>query len=172
MLLTALTLAFAVARNDYSHVGPYMLAQMIGAFLGATLVWLQYHPHFAMTTDPADKLAVFATSPAIRQTRSNLFSEITGTLMLIIGLAGILSRTQGKLAVGMGPFLVGVLVWSLVLSLGGAINPARDLAPRLAHALLPIPGKGSSDWSYGWIPVVGPLVGAVIGGLLIRWFSL
>ncbi|QDK82928.1 aquaporin family protein [Spirosoma sp. KCTC 42546] len=172
----AVTVAFAVATNDYSHMVPYITAQLIGAFLGATLVWLQYLPHWAATPDPASKLACFATGPAIRNTGANLLSESLATLVLILGLAGISSKNLGELAIGVGPYLVGILVWSIGLSLGGttgyAMSPARDFSPRLAHALLPIPGKGSSDWGYAWIPVVGPLVGAVIGGILIRWFAL
>lgn len=172
----AVTVAFAVATNDFSHVVPYVTAQLIGAFLGATLVWLHYFPHWAATPDPAAKLACFATGPAIRKPGSNFLSEAMATLVLILGLAGISSKHLGELAVGVGPYLVGVLVWSIGLSLGGttgyAMSPARDFSPRLAHALLPIAGKGSSDWSYVWIPVVGSLAGATIGGLLIRWFTL
>ncbi|RYF54217.1 MAG: aquaporin family protein [Cytophagaceae bacterium] len=172
----AVTVAFAVATNDFSHVVPYITAQLIGAFIGATLVWLHYLPHWAATPDPADKLACFATGPAIRKPGSNFLSEAMATLVLILGLAGISSKHLGELAVGVGPYLVGVLVWSIGLSLGGttgyAMSPARDFSPRLAHALLPIAGKGSSDWSYVWVPVVGSLVGATIGGLLIRWFTL
>ncbi|AKD57369.1 MIP/aquaporin family protein [Spirosoma radiotolerans] len=172
----AVTVAFAVATNDFSHLVPYITAQLIGAFLGATLVWLHYLPHWAATPDPAAKLACFATGPAIRQPGSNLLSEAMATLVLILGLAGISSKHLGELAVGVGPYLVGILVWSVGLSLGGttgyAMSPARDFSPRLAHALLPITGKGSSDWSYAWVPVVGSLAGATIGGLLIRWFTL
>lgn len=172
----AVTVAFAVATNDYSHVVPYIIAQLIGAFLGAMLVWLHYLPHWAATPDPAAKLACFGTGPAIRSTGANLLSEAMATLVLILGLSGISSKNLGELAIGVGPYLVGVLVWSIGLSLGGttgyAMSPARDFSPRLAHALLPISGKGTSDWSYAWIPVVGPLLGAVIGGLLIRWYAL
>ena len=172
----AVTAAFAVATNDYSHVLPFITAQLIGGFLGATLVWLQYFPHWAATPDPADKLACFATGPAIRSTGANVLSEVLATIVLILGLAGISSKHLGELAIGVGPYLVGMLVWSIGLSLGGttgyAINPARDLSPRIAHALLPISGKGSSDWGYSWIPVVGPIVGGILGGLLIRWYTL
>ena len=172
----AVTVAFAVATNDFSHIAPYITAQLIGAFLGAVLVWLQYLPHWAATPDPAAKLACFATGPAIRKAGPNFLSEMLATMVLILGLAGISSKNLGELAVGVGPYLVGILVWSIGLSLGGttgyAMSPARDFSPRLAHALLPIPGKGSSDWRYAWIPVVGPLVGAAIGGLLIRWYAL
>ncbi|GAB3785034.1 MIP/aquaporin family protein [Spirosoma horti] len=172
----AVTVAFAVATNDFSHMVPYITAQLIGAFLGATLVWLHYLPHWAATPDPAAKLACFATGPAIRKPGSNFLSELMATLVLILGLAGISSKHLGELAIGVGPYLVGILVWSIGLSLGGttgyAMSPARDFSPRLAHALLPIAGKGSSDWSYAWVPVVGSLAGATIGGLLIRWFTL
>jgi len=172
----AVTVAFAVAQNDFSHVIPYITAQLIGGFLGATLVWLHYFPHWAATPAPADKLACFATGPAIRSYGANVLSEALATVVLILGLAGISSKNLGELAIGVGPYLVGMLVWSIGLSLGGttgyAINPARDLSPRLAHALLPIPSKGSSDWGYAWVPVVGPLIGGVVGGLLIRWYTL
>jgi glycerol uptake facilitator protein len=172
----AVTVAFAVATNDYSNIVPYIAAQMLGAFLGAVLVYAMYLPHWRVTEDPSDKLAVFSTSPAIRSAGANLFSEALATLILIVGLAGISSKSLGTLAIGVGPYLVGVLIWSLGLSLGGptgyALSPARDLGPRIAHALLPIPGKGSSDWGYAWVPVVGPLIGAVMGGLLIRAFAL
>jgi len=165
----AVTLAFAFTTNDYAMILPYWGAQFIGAFLGATLVWLQYRPHWAVTDDPWTKLGVFATGPAIRKPADNFISEAMATAVLIIGVNAI-SRA-GTLAVGFGPYLVGVLVWSIGLSLGGttgyAMSPARDLAPRIAHALLPIPGKGSSDWGYAWIPVLGPLVGAVIGALVV-----
>ena len=172
----AVTVAFAVATNDYSHVVPYITAQLIGAFLGAVLVWLHYLPHWAATPDPAAKLACFATGPAIRKPLANFLSEFLATLVLILGLSGISSKNLGELAIGVGPYLVGILIWSIGLSLGGttgyAMSPARDFSPRLAHALLPIPGKGSSDWGYAWVPIVGPLAGAVLGGILIRWFAL
>ena len=172
----AVTVAFAIATNDFSHMVPYITAQLIGAFLGAVLVWLHYFPHWAATPDPAAKLACFATGPAIRNPVANFMSEMTATLVLILGLAAISSKHLGELAIGVGPYLVGVLIWSIGLSLGGttgyAMSPARDFSPRLAHALLPIPGKGSSDWGYAWVPVAGPLIGAAIGGLLIRWYAL
>lgn len=172
----AVTVAFAVATNDFSHVVPYITAQLIGAFLGAVLVWLQYLPHWAATPDPGAKLACFATGPAIRNPLANFLSEFLATLVLILGLSGISSKNLGELAIGVGPYLVGILVWSIGLSLGGttgyAMSPARDFSPRLAHALLPIPGRGSSDWGYAWVPIAGPLVGAAVGGILIRLFAL
>jgi glycerol uptake facilitator protein len=170
----AVTLADAIITGDFSKMVSYMSAQMIGAFLGSLLVWLHHYPHWKATGDPAAKLACFGTDPAIRSTVPNLLSEMIGTIVLIIGVTAI-SRAEG-IQVGLGPFWVGLLVWSIGLSLGGttgyAINPARDLAPRLAHALLPIPGKGSSDWGYSWIPVVGPLLGAALIALLLGQITL
>ncbi len=170
----AVTLADAVITGNYSKMAGYVTAQMIGSFLGAVVVWLHYFPHWKATNDPAAKLACFATDPAIRSTGPNLLSEIIGTIILIIGVTAI-SKAEG-IRIGLGPYLVGLLVWSIGLSLGGttgyAINPARDLAPRLAHALLPIPGKGSSDWGYGWIPVVGPLIGAALVAIFLGLISL
>jgi glycerol uptake facilitator protein len=129
------------------------------------LVWLHYYPHWAATSDPGLKLAVFSTGPAIRSTVLNLISEIIGTFVLMFAILAI-PATWGL----PGPFTVALAVWVIGLALGGttgyAINPARDLSPRIAHAILPIPGKGSSDWGYSWIPVVGPIIGAVIAALL------
>ena len=170
----AVTLADAILTNDYSKIAVYVPAQLMGAFLGAVLVWLQYLPHWRATESPAAKLACFATDPAIRSTVPNLISEILGTIVLIVGVTAI-SKVEG-IQVGLGPYLVGLLVWSIGLSLGGptgyAINPARDLGPRLAHALLPIPGKGGSDWGYGWIPVVGPMIGAALIAILLGMVTL
>lgn len=161
----AVTLGFAVSTGDYSKLFPYISAQMIGAFLGATLVWIYHLPHWAQTESKAAKLAAFATDPAIRSKGPNFVSEMISTMVLMIGLKGI-----GAISTGLGPFAVGILVWAIGLSLGGttgyAINPARDLGPRLAHALLPIAGKGTSDWQYAWIPVAAPLTGALLAGLL------
>jgi glycerol uptake facilitator protein len=143
----------------------YILGAMIGAMVGAFLVWLHYYPHWAQTSDPGLKLAVFSTGPAIRNTALNLISEIIGTFVLMFGILAI-PATWGL----PGPFTVALLVVVIGLALGGttgyAINPARDLGPRIMHAILPIPGKGSSDWGYSWIPVVGPIVGAAIAALL------
>jgi len=150
-------------------------AQMIGAFLGAVIVWLAYLPHWEKTKNPSYKLAIYSTTPAIRHFPSNLLCEIIGTTVLIIGIAAIFGHaTKGNPATGLGPYLVGVLVWAIGLSLGGqtgyAINPARDLGPRIAHAVLPIAGKGSSDWRYAWVPIVGPLIGASIGAIVWKLF--
>lgn len=152
-----------------------MLAQLIGAGLGAVIVWLAYLPHWKLTEDPSKKLMIFCTVPAIRAYPSNVLNEIIGSVMLVVGVAAIFGgATFGKLAVGMGPYLVGLVVWGIGLSLGGAtgyaINPARDLGPRIAHALLPIAGKGSSDWSYSWVPILGPLIGGGIGAALWDYF--
>jgi glycerol uptake facilitator protein len=177
----AVTIAFAILKQDYSLLATFLPAQLIGAFLGATVVWLQYLPHWKATGDPAAKLACFATNPAIRSWGANFTSELITTIVLIVGIgaigyAGTSNAEKGGIPAGLAPYLVGLLVWSLGLSLGGttgyAINPVRDLGPRLAHAILPIAGKGSSDWSYGWIPVVAPIVGAIVGGLILRLFGL
>lgn len=167
----AVTLAFAIKSNSWHNVLPYFGAQFAGAFAGAIVTWLQYLPHWGETKNVDLKLAVFSTSPAIRHPLGNVISEILGTLVLIVGIYAIFSRGTGGISAGMGPFLVGILVWAIGLSMGGttgyAINPARDLGPRLAHALLPIAGKGSSDWRYAWVPVVAPLAGAAIAGWLL-----
>jgi glycerol uptake facilitator protein len=151
----------------------HIIGEFIGAFIGAVLVYLMYLPHWSQTTDQGLKLAVFSTGPAIRDTVANLISEIIGTFVLLFVIFAIFSATgatKGSPAAGVGPYLVACLVWGIGLSLGGptgyAINPARDLGPRIAHFLLPIPGKGGSDWGYAWIPVVGPIIGGVIAALL------
>lgn len=170
----AVTVAVAIKTGDYSHLLSFFTAQMLGAFVGAVIVYLFYRDHFAVTDDPAVKLGVFCTAPAIRNPVSNLFSEVIGTavLLLVIGAIGAKTFAPAGPAPGLAPYLVGILVWAVGLGLGGttgyAINPARDLAPRLAHALLPIPRKGSSDWAYAPIPVVGPIVGAILIGLFLR----
>jgi glycerol uptake facilitator protein len=162
---TSVTGGQAFAWGD---VPMYIIAQMIGAFIGAVLVWLAYFQHWGATPDPGAKLAVFSTGPAIRNTVWNLVTEIIGTFVLVFGILAIRGAegNMGSLAI----IPVAFLVWAIGLSLGGptgyAINPARDLGPRIAHFLLPIPGKGSSDWGYSWIPVVGPIIGAVIAGVL------
>jgi glycerol uptake facilitator protein len=163
----AVTLGFAVAGNtEWSLVPWYIAGEMIGAFAGAVVVYLHYLPHWGQTDDAGLKLAVFSTGPAIRNTTANLISEIIGTFMLVFGVYAIVSN---ELAPGFAALLVGFLVWGIGLSLGGptgyAINPARDLGPRIAHAVLPIAGKGGSDWEYSWIPVVGPIVGGILGAV-------
>ena len=145
---------------------PTMLAETAGAFAGGVIVWLAYLPHWAPTQDPGLKLAVFCTGPAIRSYAQNFLCEVIGTFMLIFAIFAIFHKNNGVLPAGFGPYVVGILVWALGLSLGGptgyAINPARDLGPRLAHAVLPIAGKGSSDWAYAWVPVCAPMVGGVL----------
>lgn len=177
----AVTVGFAVLKQDYSLISTFIPAQLIGAFLGATLVWLQYLPHWRATEDQGAKLACFATDPAIRSTGANFLSEFIATVLLIVGIvaigyAGSSDPEKGGIPSGVAPYLVGMLVWSLGLSLGGttgyAINPVRDLGPRIAHAILPVAGKGGSDWGYGWIPVAAPIAGAIIAGLILRGFSL
>jgi glycerol uptake facilitator protein len=168
----AVTLAFAIKSGSFENVLSYISAQLAGAFTGAIITWLHYLPHWAETNDAALKLGVFATSPAIRHPLANLISEALGTLILVIGIFAIFSRGTGGITAGMGPFLVGILVWAIGLSMGGttgyAINPARDLGPRLAHAILPIAGKGGSDWKYAWVPVIAPLIGGALGGLVMK----
>ena len=180
----AVTLGLAsIGQVETSLIPTYLGAQMVGAFIGAVIVYLTYLPHWAETPDEGDKLAAFATGPAIRSSGSNLFCEIVGTGVLMFGILSIGANASeltqdgtidlsAVFSTGINPLLVGFLVWAIGMSLGGptgyAINPARDLAPRIAHALLPIPGKGGSDWSYSWIPVVGPILGAVAGALLFQ----
>lgn len=166
----AVTVGLAVlGKLAWSQVPLYLAGQFLGGFLGAILVWAAYLPHWSQTEDPVAKLGVFSTVPAIRHSAGNLICEVIGTAVLMVGVSG-LADTHNGITGGLGPLLVGILVFSIGLSLGGptgyAINPARDLAPRIAHALLPIPSKGSSDWRYAWIPVVGPIVGGIIGTLL------
>jgi glycerol uptake facilitator protein len=170
----AVTLGFAISSGDFTKVAPYIVAQMAGAFTGATLVWLHYLPHWKETPDQGLKLGVFCTAPAIRRFGANLISEIIGTFVLVFVVGAIFSKAVAASgpAAGLGPYLVGALVWGIGLSLGGttgyAINPARDLGPRLAHAALPITGKGGSDWGYAIVPVIGPLLGGSLAGLLLR----
>ena len=149
----------------------YLAGEFIGAFIGAVIVFLHYLPHWAETEDPGLKLAVFSTGPAIRSTVPNVLSEVIGTFLLVFGVLGIVGN---ELAPGFAALLIGFLVWGIGLSLGGptgyAINPARDLGPRIAHAVLPIAGKGGSDWGYSWVPVVGPIIGGVLGALAYQSF--
>ena len=175
----AVSIALAtIGSFPWAQVPGYIAAQMVGGFAGAVLVWLSYLPHWGATADPGTKLAVFCTGPAIRNTAGNVICEIIGTAMLAFGALAIGANAQGWVkpgdvdfslvfSRGLQPLLVGVLILGIGLSLGGptgyALNPARDLGPRLAHAVLPIPGKGSSDWEYAWIPIVAPIAGAIAG---------
>jgi glycerol uptake facilitator protein len=152
-----------------------IIGEFVGAFLGAVLVFLAYYRHWAETSEAGLKLAVHSTGPAIRDPIWNLVTEIIGTFVLVFVIFAIFSQggaTAGSPSAGVGPYLVAALVWGIGLSLGGptgyAINPARDLGPRIAHAILPIPGKGDSDWGYSWIPVVGPVIGGVIAALVAQ----
>ncbi len=170
----AVSLALAATGQWSEQFSPatlplYIAGQMLGAMLGAALVYLHYLPHWAKTEDPGLKLAVFCNAPAIRHTPSNLISEFIGTFVLLFGLSAL---GANNFAEGLNPVIVGALVLSIGISLGGttgyAINPARDLGPRIVHALLPIPGKGGSDWAYSWIPVVGPILGGICGAMAYR----
>jgi glycerol uptake facilitator protein len=168
----AVTIGLAAAgKFPWQDVGSYIGAQMIGAFLGASITWLVYRDHFNVTTEPDTQLAVFSTGPAIRNSFFNLMSEIVGTFVLIFVVFYFtdaeIKEQSTKIGLGsIGALRVAFLVWAIGLSLGGttgyAINPARDLGPRIAHAILPIKHKGSSHWHYAWIPVIGPFIGAAI----------
>src|SRR5213596_1419646 len=167
----AVTVALAAAgKFDWNHVPNYLLAQMIGACLGAFLGWAHYKPHFDVTENQDAKLAVFCTAPAIRATGSNLISEIVGTAVLVYAVLHVTSPGGGLGSLDALPVALVVLV--IGLSLGGttgyAINPARDLGPRLMHTLLPLPNKGDSDWNYAWIPVLGPIIGGLVAALIYR----
>ena len=178
----AATIGLAVAGQlDWSVVPGYIIAQFLGAFVGAVVVWLAYLAHWGETEDEGLKLGVFCTAPAIYNTPANLITEIIGTFVLVFGVLGIVANAGaagGEAATiigsGLNPLLVGLLVLGIGLSLGGptgyAINPARDLGPRIAHAVLPIAGKGGNDWGYSWIPVVGPIIGGILGG--VTWIIL
>lgn len=168
----AVTIAMAWSGSfDWNLVPGYCLAQLAGAFVGAVVVWIHFIPHWSKTDSADTKRAVFCTAPAVRSTVNNLISEIIATMILILALLFI---GANKFADGLNPLVVGLLIVSIGVSLGGttgfAINPARDLGPRIAHFILPIPGKGSSDWSYSWIPVVGPIIGGVLGAVLYQLF--
>ena len=173
----AITVAIAVQTGDYSKLASYIPAQIAGAFAGAVLVWLFYLPHWKITEDAELKRGVFCTIPAIRNYPSNFFCEVVATfvLVLVVGAIGSKLVFANSAAPGLAPWLVGSLVWGIGLSLGGttgyAINPARDFGPRLAHFVLPIAGKGASDWSYSWVPIVGPIAGGVVAGVFLRLLS-
>jgi glycerol uptake facilitator protein len=172
----AVTIALAIAgKFAWANVVPYIIAQFAGACIGAFLVWVMYYDHFKRTNDPASILAVFCTGPAVRNYISNIASEVIGAFVLLFTIFYIAGAeiTPAKTPIGLGSvgaIPVALLVWVIGLSLGGttgyAINPARDLGPRFMHMLLPIKGKGTSDWAYAWIPIIGPLVGASIAALL------
>lgn len=166
----AVTLGMCIAKKTAWELVPFYLSgQMIGAMIGAVLVWLAYFPHWQKTPDPQLKLLCFATQPAIRSYGWNFLCEVIGTLVLMLGILGIFDVHNG-IAGGMGPYAVGILIFAIGLSLGGptgyAINPARDLGPRLVYALLPIRGKGSPDWAYSWVPILAPLIGSILGTVL------
>ena len=170
----AVTLAVAVKSGDFSNFFPFLIAQILGGLVGAILVWLHFMPHWKETPDAGGKLACFSTGPAIKNTPANFISEVLGTMMLVIGIIAIVHAAP---AAGVVPLLVGLLVWAIGSGLGGttgfAINPARDLGPRIAHAILPIPGKGSSDFAYGLaVPVAGGLVGGALAGLFLKLMGL
>ncbi|NUP56772.1 MAG: aquaporin family protein [Gemmatimonadaceae bacterium] len=173
----AVTIALAaIGTFAWAKVPLYIAAQIAGGFLGAVIVWLAYLPHWSATPEPESKLAVFSTMPAIRRRGANFVAEVIGGFALVFALLAVLSPGNfvpgSDLAKGIGPLLVGVIVWAIGLSLGGptgyAINPARDLGPRIAHAVLPVAGKGGSDWGYAWIPIGGPIVGGVAAALTYR----
>ena len=172
----AVTLGLWINGNiDGSDVPKYLIGEFAGAMLGATLVWAAYYVHWAETEDPGLKLSVFCTGPAIRNYPANVVTEVIGTMVLVFGiLAFVDPGNKGPGSSGLTTLLIAFLVVGIGLSLGGptgyAINPARDLGPRIMHAILPIPGKGTSDWAYAWVPVVGPLIGGAIGGAFYVWF--
>ncbi|MFL0206102.1 MIP/aquaporin family protein [Aquirufa sp. 2-AUSEE-184A6] len=160
------TIAGCVKSGDWSLFPTFIGAQLTGAMLGQLLVWLHYKPHYDVTTDKGAILATFSTGPAIKNTPFNFISEAFASAIAVVALG-----TFSTIETGLGPFLVGILVWAIGLGLGGttgyAINPARDLGPRIMHAILPIPNKGDSGWEYAWIPVVGPAAGAVLGAYIL-----
>jgi glycerol uptake facilitator protein len=170
----AVTVAAGLIGGDFSKLAWYVPAQMAGAIVGACLVWLHYLPHWRETPEPDLKRACFCTSPAIRAPFANLISEALGTFVLVLVANAIGAKAVSATgpAAGLGPYLVGSLIWGIGLSLGGttgyAINPARDLGPRIAHAFLPIPKKEGSDWGYAAIPIVGPIVGAILAAVVVK----
>jgi glycerol uptake facilitator protein len=171
----AVTLGLAIeGATPWKDVPKYIAGEFSGAFIGAVLVWLAYLNHWAPTEDPGLKLAVFSTAPAIRNTVANIITEVIGTFMLVFVVLALGANVGANALHSLGPLIVGLLVLAIGLSLGGptgyAINPARDLGPRIIHAILPIPGKGPSDWGYAWIPVIGPLMGGALGALAFKAF--
>jgi len=174
----AITLAVAIISGDYSQLASMWSAQLLGAMSGSALMTLHYAAHWRITPDPAAKLGIFCTNAAVRSPLFNILSEAMGTAVLVIVAGAIFSHGVAATgpAAGVGPWLVASLVWGIGLSLGGttgyAINPARDLGPRIVHWLLPIPGKGGSNWSYAPIPIIGPLLGGALAGVLLRFAHL
>jgi glycerol uptake facilitator protein len=169
----AVTLAAAIKTGNWSNLPVYIAAQLLGAITGAVLVWLHYLPHWTLTPDPATKLGCFSTSPAVLSPPHNLFVEALGTFILILVVFSLGSKAVNA---PFAPPIVGLIVWSIGLSLGGptgyAINPARDLGPRIAHAILPVAGKKTSNWSYAPVPVLGPLAGAALAALLVKFVGM
>lgn len=166
----AVTLGLAaIGKFSWRSVPVYLAAQFIGGFLGAVIVWIFYKPHFKETEDQGAKLGVFCTTPAIRDTASNFICEFIGTFILVFAILGI---GNTHMVDGLAPMVVGLIVWAIGITLGGttgyAINPARDIGPRIAHYVLPIYGKGDSDWGYAWIPVVGPILGGVAAAIIFN----
>jgi glycerol uptake facilitator protein len=174
----AFTLASVLMTGNPMRLATYIPAQILGALCGAVAVWMQYKPHWELTEDPDTKFACFATAPAVYRPIWNLFAEVLGTFVLVLVATALFSKrvAPAGVAAGLGPVLVGALVWGIGLSLGGstgyAINPARDLGPRIAHALLPIAGKGSSCWRYAWVPILGPLIGAAVAAAAVKILSM
>lgn len=169
----AITLGFClIGKTAWALFPLYFLSQMLGAMVGAFLVWVAYYPHWKATYEATPKLLCFCTQPAIRNLKWNFLNEAIGTAVLLIGVLGIFD-VHNQISGGMGPYIVGILVFSIGLSLGGptgyAINPARDLGPRIIHALLPISLRGKSDWAYAWVPVLGPLAGSVLGTVVYQY---
>lgn len=173
----AFAIAGAVQTGVWSTVLPYTLAEVAGAFAGAVVVWIHYWPHWSVTDDPLTKRLIFCTVPAIRSNVANFLSELIATFILVLSVGALNSRfaVPNGAAPGLSPYLVSCVVWGVGLSLGGttgyAINPARDFGPRLAHWLLPIHGKGKSDWSYAPIPILGPAIGGLLAGYLIKFIA-
>lgn len=161
---------------DFSLAITLMIAQLAGAFCGAVIVYLIYLPHWELTEDKGAKLGIFSTGPAVRNIPANFMTEFIATLFLIIPIMCVFSKNVGGITAGLGPYLVGMLIYGIGASLGGptgyAINPARDLGPRIAHAVLPIPGKGDSDWGYAWVPVVAPFCGGAAAFFIAKALGL
>ena len=174
----AVTIGVAMAGGVWTEVPTYIGGQFLGAMLGATFVWLHYLPHWEITEDAPGKRACFCTAPAIRHLPATVLSEVIGTFVLVLVAAALSSAhlAPSGLPPGVGPVIVGFLVWGIGLSLGGptgyAINPARDLGPRVIHALLPLAGKGASEWDYAMIPVIGPVIGALLAGVVIKFAAI